>query len=261
MEPLATGFGRLLPQNQMNEIMHLTKSLSGLSDHHCTTSYGQARQAEREKPHGYNFPSALPSVYLVIVLLLLTARLSAQNTSAPISFAGRTDFKVGYFGNVFSNQGLNLGAEHLWRERIKIKERRKGPKTIRRQLLLNGSLGYSTNFATQTQNGIFAYSGLTLRRVNAKSRELFIELNPLGFYRSMLPTTYEVAGDDVSRVSLPGRSYYAPSVAFGIGRFRKETKRSGWYFNLQYTVLTDYNAAVLPIFSLHFGRKFNFTRK
>jgi len=204
---------------------------------------------------------ALPKVYLAVILLLLTVKLTAQDTPEASSFLERTDFKVGYFGNIFLNQGLNLGAEYFWKENIKVKERRKGQKTISRQLLLNGSLGYSTNFATETQNGIFAYSGLILRRVSAKSRALFVELNPLGVYRSVLPTTYEVVGDDVTSVSFSGRSYYAPSVAIGMGRFRKVEKRSGWYLNLQATVLTNYNAGLLPIFSLHFGRKFNLNNK
>jgi len=198
---------------------------------------------------------------MVIVLLLLTVKLAAQDSTEAPSFRERTDFKVGYFGSIFANQGLNLGAEHLWLEKVKVKERKKGPKTIKYQLLLNGSLGYSTNFATKTQNGVFTYSGLILRRVNNKSRELFVELNPLGLYRSVLPKTYAVEGDNVNSVSLPGRSYYAPSIAIGIGRFRKETKRSGWYLNLQYTVLKNYNAEILPLLSLHFGRKFNFSKK
>ncbi len=243
----------------MNETMNLTQSLSRFSHLYSLTSYGQAIKRERGKPYAYYLCSALLPIYLAIILLLFTAKLTAQE--APVSFLGKTDFKAGYFGNLSSNHGLNLGAEYLWKEKVKIKERRKGPKTIKHQLLLNGSLGYSTNFATRTQNGVFAYSGLTLRRVNAKSREFFVELNPMGLYRSVLPTTYEVVSDDVSTVSFPGRSYYAPSIAIGIGRFRKEAKRSGWYFNLQYTVLKNYNADSFHLLSLHFGRKFNFTRK
>lgn len=198
--------------------------------------------------------------FLAVFLLVLTGRLTAQDVAEPPSSRGQTNFKIGYFGNLRSNQGLSLGAEYIWLEKVKVRAGRKGPKMIRRQLLLNGSLGYSTNLATRTQNGVFAYSGLTLRRVNTKGGELFVELNPLGFYRSMLPDTYEVVDDDVSSVSFPGRSYYAPSIAIGIGRFRSGIKRSGWYVNLQHTILTNYNTGLLPIFSLHFGYKFNFNK-
>lgn len=205
---------------------------------------------------GLSFP-----ILLGFTLLLLTTQLSAQDAVIPASHYGWTDFKAGYFGNVFDNNGLEVGVEHLWSENVKIKERKKGPKTVLRHFLFHGNLGYSTNFSTSTQNGLFAYSGVILRRVNAKSRERSIAINPLGIYRSVLPTTFEVVGDDVTRVALPGRNYYAPSVSIGIGRFRRATKRSGWYLNLQGTVLTNYNAGILPIFSLHFGRKFNFRKK
>jgi hypothetical protein len=245
----------------MNETMNLARSLLRFSNYYSLTGTGQAIEREQGKLNANYSRSAIPTTFLVVVLLLLTTKLTAQAVPEASSILGRTDFKAGYFGNISSNNGLNLGAEHLWKEKVKTKKKRKGPKTIKRQLLLNGSLGYSTNFATQTQNGVFAYSGLTFRRLNAKSRELFVELNPFGFYRSVLPETYEVADDDVTSVSFPGRSYYAPSVAIGIGRFRKGIKRSGWYLNLQYTLLTNYNADVLPILSLHFGRKFNFSNK
>jgi len=217
-----------------------------------------ARPTTRQAPGNLTsfFTTWSKTCLTVILLFLLTATLTAQTATEAHSFRGSTYYKVGYFGNLLSNQGLNLGAEYIWLEKVKVKERRKGPKTIKRQLLLNGSLGYSTNFATPTQNGVFAYSGLILRRVNAKGRERSIELNPLGLYRSVLPTTYEVVDGDVMDISLPGRTYYAPSVAIGIGRFRKWEKRSGWYLNLQFTVLTNYNAGFLPVTSLHFGRKF-----
>ncbi len=206
--------------------------------------------------------SCLPLLksFLAVLLLLFTGKLTAQDAAEPPSFRGQVDFKIGYFGNLRSNQGLSLGTEYVWLEKVKVRDGRKGQKTIRRQLLLNGSLGYSTNFATQTQNGVFAYSGLTLRRVNTKGGELFVELNPLGLYRSVLPDTYEVVDEDVSSVSFPGRSYYAPSVAMGIGGSWKGVKRSGWYLNLQYTLLTNYNSGILPIFSLNFGYKFSFNK-
>lgn len=230
-------------------------------NHYSFSGTGQGVERAPGKLNVNDLRSALSKIYLAVILLLLTVKLTAQDVAEPSYLPGRTDFKVGYFGNISSNNGLNLGAEYLWKEKVKIKEKRKGQKTIKRQLLLNGSLGYSTNFATRTQNGIFAYSGLTFRRVDTKSREIFVAFNPLGLYRSVLSNTYEVVGDEVRSVSFPGRSYYAPSVAIGIGRFRKGIKRSGWYLNLQHTVLTNYNTGVLPIFSLHFGRKFNFSSK
>ncbi len=238
--------------------MNLTRSLLRFSSHYPITRI-KPRVGQARGKLNHSLP-ILFKTCLAVSLVLFTGRLVAQDSTEPLSFRRQTDFKIGYFGNLLSNQGLNLGTEYIWLEKAKTRDSRKGQKTIRHQLLLNGSLGYSTNFATQTQNGLFAYSGLILRRVNTKSRELFVEFNPLGLYRSVLSDTYEVNGEDVSKISLPGRSYYAPSVAIGIGRFQRGLKRSGWYLNLQATVLTNYNTGLLPIVSLHFGRKFNFSK-
>lgn len=236
--------------------MNLSRCIPKVFNHNSPTYARQVIERKRRKTNYLR--SALPKTFLVVTLLLFTGILTAQDSAETPFVRERIAFKLGYFGNLVSNQGINFGTEYRWLEKVKVKERKKGQKTIKRQLLLNGSLGYSTNFATRTQNGVFTSAGLTLRRVNAKSREFSIELNPLGMYRSILPNTYQVVEEDVSRVSFPGRSYYAPSVAIGIGRFRQEIKRSGWYLNLQYTLLTNYNTGVLPIFSLHFGRKLNF---
>jgi len=199
--------------------------------------------------------------YGVILLLIASVNLKAQTQTNNSSFLDRTEFKVGYFGNLLWDNGLNFGAEYLWKEKIKIKERKRGEKTITHQLLFNGSMGYSTNFSNKTDNGLSTYLGLIYRRTNLKGRQLSLEINPLGYYRSFLPETYEVKGGNVSKVRFPGRSYYAPSIAIGFGKFRKAKKRSGSYFNLRYTIRTPYNAGALPILSLEYGYRFNFKTK
>lgn len=199
--------------------------------------------------------------YTTIFLLIITINLQAQNKVDGPSFLDRTEFKAGYFGNLGSEHGLNLGMEYAWREKKKVKDRKKGQKTITKQLLFNGSLGYSTNFTSQTDNGLHTYYGIIWRRTNSKRWQFNVELNPIGYYRSFLPETFEVNGDKVSKVGFPGRGYYAPSIAFGIGRLRKEKRLSGWYLNLNYTLRTPYNAGVLDIVSLQFGYRFNFKKK
>lgn len=195
--------------------------------------------------------------FLLIIAVFFTAK--AQTDSS--SFLNKTEFKVGYYGNLLWDNGLNLGGEYTWKEKEKIKEKRKGKKTITHQLLLNGNLGYSTNLTSKTDNGLFTYYGLIWRRTNSKRWQLNIELNPLGYYRSFLPETYEVKGSEVSKVRFPGRSYYAPSFAIGTGRLRREKRRSGWYLNFNCTIRAPYNAGVLPAFSLQYGYRFNYKNK
>jgi len=199
--------------------------------------------------------------YALIFLLVYAINLPAQSNADGTSFLNRTEFKVGYYGNLFWDNGLNLGAEYVWKEKKKVKEKKKGQKTITHQLLFNGSLGFSTNFANQTDNSLHTYYGLIWRRTSPKRWQVDVALNPLGYYRSFLPKTFEVIGDEVSQVRFPGRSYYALSIAFGLGRQRPGKRRSGWYLNLNYTLRTPYNAGTLPILALQYGYRFNFKKK
>lgn len=183
------------------------------------------------------------------------------NTELSEYFWDRTEFKAGFVGTVFWSNGLSVGAEYLWKESKKTKNRRGKERTNTHQFLFNGNLGFVTNFSSKTDTGAYTNFGLTWRRTNKKGKQFSIELNPLGYYRSFLPETYEVNGDAVDKVFLPGRGYYAPSLSVGIGRWRKGKVRSGSYFNINYTMRTPYNAGALPTFSFQYGFRFNFKNK
>ncbi len=185
---------------------------------------------------------------------------NSTNTSSK-TFLDRTEFKVSYFGNIFWNNGLVFGTEYLWKEKKKTKNRKRGQRTNTHQLLLNGNLGFTTNFSTKTDTGIFTNYGLTWRRTNKKGKQFSITINPLGYYRSFLPETYEVIGDNVKKVFLPGRGYYAPSISVGIGKQRKDKKITGRFFNVNLMLRTPYNAGALPTISLQYGYRFNFKKK
>ena len=186
-----------------------------------------------------------------------------QTTNILLSqhFWDRAEFKVGLVGTVFWSNGLSIGTEYLWKENEKTKTRKGKVRTNIHQFLFNGNLGFVTNFSSKTDTGAYTNLGLTWRRTNKKGKQFSIELNPLGYYRSFLPETYEVNGDEVDKVFLPGRGYYAPSLSVGIGKQRKGKVRSGSYFNINYTMRTPYNAGALPTFSLQYGFRFNFKNK
>ncbi len=177
------------------------------------------------------------------------------------TFLERTEFKVAYSGNIFWNNGLNFGAEYLLVENKKVKNRKRGQRTNTHEFLLNGTLGVTTNFSNQTDTGIFTNYGMMWRRTNKKNKQFSIAFNPLGYYRSFLPETYEVIGDNVEKVFLPGRGYYAPSVTVGIGKQRKGKKITGRYFNINLMLRTPYNAGTLPAIHLQYGYRFNFKKK
>ncbi|MEO9892742.1 hypothetical protein [Aurantibacter sp.] len=200
-------------------------------------------------------------IHTLMLLLACAINLHGQSMIDGTSFLNRTAFKIGYYGDIQFEHGLNLGAEYLWKEKLKVKEKRKRAKTITHQFLINGSIGYATNFSNKTDNGLHTYYGLIWRRTNPKRWQFNLEVNPLGYYRSFLPETFEVKEDKVSKVKLPGRSYYAPSIGVGIGRQRTGKRRSGWYLNLNYTLRTPYNAGVLGGYSIQYGHRFNFKKK
>lgn len=200
-------------------------------------------------------------MYSVIFLLMSSFNIKAQNLSDTTSFLNKTEFKIGYQGNLFWDNGLNLGAEYLWKEKVKLKERRKGQKRITRQFLFQGTMGYSTNFSNETDNGLSTFYGIIWRRKNHKGKQLSLEISPLGYYRSFLPETYEVKGDDVKRIRFPGRSYYSPSFAIGFGKQREGKTRSGRYFNLRWSIRAPYNSDVLPVLSFEYGHRFSFKKR
>jgi len=177
------------------------------------------------------------------------------------SFLDKTEFKIGYSGTLIWSNGITIGAEYLWKEFEKTKERRGTQRTNTHQFLFNGNLGFATNFATKTNTGGFVNAGITWRRTNKKGKQFSIELNPLGYYRSFLPETYEVNGNSVDKVFLPGRGYYSPSLSIGIGKQRKGKVRSASYFNINFSPRFNYNAGTLPVLSLQYGFRFNFKNK
>ncbi|GAA3607882.1 hypothetical protein Q4Q39_10300 [Flavivirga amylovorans] len=208
--------------------------------------------------------------YLLIPFLLFFLKIgftqNLEETNYPTnissrSFLDRTEFKVSYFGNTFWNNGLVFGTEYLWKEKQKTKNRKRGQRTNTHQFLLNGNLGFTTNFSTKTDTGIFTNYGVTWRRTNKKGKQFSITVNPLGYYRSFLPETYEVKGDQVDKVFLPGRGYYAPSISVGIGKQRKGKKLTGRFFNINFMLRTPYNAGALPAFNFQYGYRFNFKKK
>lgn len=190
----------------------------------------------------------------------MTISLHAQDKTNG-TFLDRTEFKIGYSGTIFWNNGLVVGGEYLWKEKAKIKYRKRGKRTNTHQFIFNGNLGFATNFSTKTDTGVFTNYGITWRRTNKKGKQFSIALNPFGYYRSFLPETYEVVGDNVTNVFLPGRGYYAPSFSIGLGKLRKGKKLTGRYFNLNFMLRTPFNAGTATSIFLQYGYRFNLKKK
>jgi hypothetical protein len=199
--------------------------------------------------------------YIFIFLIIFTIQLQAQSEADSLSFFDKTTFKIGYAGTVLWSNGISVGAEYLWKENEKTKDRKGAQRTNTHQFLWNGNLGFATNFASKTDTGGFVNFGMIWRRTNKKGKQFSIELNPLGYYRSFLPDTYEVNGTTVDKVFLPGRGFYSPSLSVGIGKQRKGKVRAASYLNINFSPRFNYNAGTLPTLSIQYGFRFNFKNK
>lgn len=183
----------------------------------------------------------------------------SENSLSTLGFFDRTEFRAGYYGNYYWNPGLTVGAEYLLTEKVRIKAKKRRKKVITKQWLLNGTFGVSWD--PRTELGVFTNYGILWRRTNTKGKQINIQFNPLGIYRAFLPETYEVSGDEVDKVFLPGRNYYAPSLSFGFGKWRKGRKLTGRYLNVTYMLRTPYNTGSLPSIAIEYGFRFNLKKK
>lgn len=185
---------------------------------------------------------------------------SYKTVELPTNFHERLDFSGAYYGDMIWNPGLKFGAEYVWKEKLKEKEKRKGTKTISKQKILSGDFGFYHSNHSQIE--IFNYYGIILRRTSSKNNRQFnFKFNPLGFYRSFLHETYEVIGGDVSKVPLAGRNYYAPSISIGTGKMRDDKMLKARFINLNFMLLMPYNNSINPMISIDFGYRFNIKKR
>ncbi len=191
--------------------------------------------------------------YVVVVLWILFPVLVSGQTEK----AGRLDFDGAYYGNNLWNPGLKFGAEYIWKEKIREKEKKKRTKIKTNQFILGGDIGFFWDPRDYT--ALFTYYGLVYRHTNTKGFRYNFAISPAGYFRSFLPETYEVEGSQVDKVVLPGRSYYAPVLTLGLGRLRrnKEKKLKAWFLDLDVMFLVPYNAAMVPLLNVAYGYRFN----
>lgn len=197
----------------------------------------------------------------LFILCLTGLHLQAQDKKPSTSLFEGMQYNFGYTGNLIWNNGLTIGADYFWKEKSITKLRKDKSKTITHQLIFNGNIGFTTNFASKTQTALFTNYGLEWRRTNPKGKQIHFSFNPLGYYRSFLPETFEVKGGEVQKVFLPGRSYFAPSLSLGLGKLREGKKLSSRYFSINFMLRTPYNAGSLPSISFQYGYRFNSNKR
>lgn len=190
---------------------------------------------------------------ILIIFALTTTSIFAQKESISF-FREKLNYYGAYSGNNIINPGLNLGANYNLS--IKAKQKKKKQKIITRQLNLDGNVGFYWDPLNHC--GIYTNYGISYIKTKTKGFQFYAGLNPLGYYRSFLPETYEVDENwEVEKVFLAGRSYYAPSFNLGIGHARPDKLLNAWYLKFKSIILTPYNGHSMPLFFIEYGYRFN----
>lgn len=202
---------------------------------------------------------------LFLFLLGISIITFCQEDKAKFLDPNKIEFGGSYCGNNLWNPGLKFKMEYQWKEfvktKLKVKKGEEINKTKKREILFQGDVGLYWD--PRSHVGAYTTYGIQYRKTGNKKFQYSLGVNPLGYYRSFLPETYEVnENGEVSKVFLPGNSYYAPSFSLGMGRER-EAKASlkAWYLNLDLMILYKYNANFVPLVFLEYGYRFNIKKK
>jgi hypothetical protein len=192
-------------------------------------------------------------IFLFLGVLMGPLVLSAQK---PADDGKRLDLSIAYYGNNVWNPGMKTGMEYIWKEWLKIKEKHETTATKTNRLIFHGDAGLYWDPMNYT--ALFLYSGLRFRHLNPKGFHYYFGASPAAVYRSFLTETYEVSSEgEVSGVSCPGRTYYAPTLTCGIGMEHPEMQKKGWFIGMDIMFLTHYNADFVPLMNYVFGYRFS----
>jgi hypothetical protein len=193
-------------------------------------------------------------ILFLIISICVKYEVFAQTDTISV-IKNKLNFYAAYSGNNLINPGINFGTTYpiLIREKHKIKNEKQKNKI--RQLNFDGNIGFYWD--PLSHFGIYTNYGLSYLKTYTRGFQYKIGLNPLGYYRSFLPETYEVNENwEVEKVFLPGRSYYAPSMVLGIGKSRPDKILNAWFLNIKSMLLTPYNGHVMPLVFIEYGYRF-----
>jgi len=191
--------------------------------------------------------------FIVITFIIMSSILFAQNDTISI------DYNISCFVNNLWNSGLKFGTEYILKQQINKKQqndRKKKKKVKIQELILNADGGFYWD--PMSHIAFFLFSGIKYRNTATEKFQWNIGLNPIGYYRSFLPETYEVNDNgEIKKIFLPGKSYYSPSLTIGIGKYRKDKKMKAWFLNFNFMLLYKYNADLLPLINTVYGYRFD----
>ena len=196
--------------------------------------------------------SAFMFRFSVVFLCIISQISIAQKPEFPESY-----LKVGYYGNLMFNPGLNANYEFTLIEkdktRTKIRRKLNVVKYKFNRLVLAPTVGFYVDPKSHT--AVFANASLLYRRINRKGRTLAVGPG-IGIYSSIVRNVYSFSNRTVSESGIEVTSYAAPPLRFEIGRFKKKKDYRGWYSAISVQAPLNYNATAVLLPAFEFGRTF-----
>ncbi|MEZ4825003.1 MAG: hypothetical protein R3C61_01735 [Bacteroidia bacterium] len=203
-------------------------------------------------PLGFKNKKGCLSVVLpILVSVLIHTELQAQADST-------VTFALGYYGNNLWNTGLSFDTDYIFRSVSYLDNKGRTRVKQRSAHVLLG--GYSDPYNYDAR---FVQAGFRYRVIKRqKSKGLVypvLGVNPLGIYRSFLPSTYSVSPQGtISKVFIPGRWYYSPSVSAGLVKAKAIDNPTGFFARIHLMALVPYNTYILPLLNIEVGYQFHF---
>ena len=199
---------------------------------------------------------------IIISIILFSFRLGYSQTLDSTSIFDTRFYTFSYFGNNLLKPGLKFGVNIILTENTTKKDKtRKSGKTIdksnTKQLLLDGNIGFFGH--PKSHIGVFNYYEFTYRIIKLKTNKYRkISIGP-GIYRSFYPETYKVDNTgNVNKIFFAGRTYFAPVLTFGTGKFIKDSFIKSRTFSTNLMFLFDYNTGIVPLLNLELAFTFDF---
>jgi len=198
------------------------------------------------KRHFSSSPTSARLVYSLLLCLILVLPKSIYSQNRPLSL------ELSYLGNNFWNPGLkaSLDAGIYTAAIITSKEKTRSLQKSHRL-----DIGFFAD--PGSYRGLFINAGWQRKTIYPNRFFISWAANPIGLFRSFLHETYEVSPDgEISKVTLPGRLYLAPSFQTSLGRVSKKHPDRSCFARLNMILLIPYNTFIMPLLNVEVGCTF-----
>jgi len=204
--------------------------------------------------------NAKPMLVLFLTAFLLS-KASAQNTGSSFKTLSPV-VSVSYYGNILIKPGIKAGVEMaLLQKSVNRKESRHLNRKVRiKQLTASADLGML--LFPGSHSALFNYYTVNYKNIKTETGKFnTVGIGP-GIYRSFYSQTYEVdASGNVTPEGTEGRSYFAPVLVFGTGKYLSHGILQSWHFNTSIIFLFDYNTGIVPLLNFEIGTTLNFFKR